>query len=237
MRSLSLALLSCLLLCTAASAKQQDQSIAGLTTGTSIDSVASKLGSDYHKATTAMVQHGEVANFTNGLEGFNVLAMGGKTVYIEHQQFMAPNGLISTEELAKALAAKYGPPSIKSDDDQSEAWIIIDDRLVPASAMTDQLRACVNYDMQGPFFVPATGQITYAFQFPRVPVQDQYAGCGTVIQARPKIIAGNRGLLSQLVVTVFDVKAAQAWYDAAMADYNKAQKDAVDAARKNKPHL
>ena len=220
-----------------ANAKQPDLSIAGLTIRSSIDSITSKLGTDYHKAVTATVHEGEVVNFTNGLEGFNVLAQGGKTVYIEHQEFSAPKGLISTDELAKDLSGKYGPPSFKNEDDQSEAWIIIGDKPVAASAMTDLLRACVNYDMQGPFFTSSNDNVSFAFQFPRVPVQEQYIGCGTVIEAHPKIIAENRGLLSQLTVSIFDVKAAQAWYDAAMADYNKAQKDAVDAARKNKPHL
>jgi hypothetical protein len=235
MRRLYFVVLGLMLLCGQVQAKQ-DLTVVGISPGMSIDAAAAKLGSDYRKATTSTIQKGEVVNFTTATEAVNILAMGGKSVYIQHQQIFPSTALVSADELTKALMAKYGAPSIRNDDDQSEVWLIVDGKPVPAEAVTDQQRGCVGYDVEGPFFV-SRDKNSFSLNYPRVPVQPPLTGCGIVIQAKPTLLPENPGLVTQVTVSLFDIPAAQAWFDAAMADYNKVLKNAVDAARKNKPNL
>ncbi len=215
-----------------------DTTVVGLKPGMTLDEVTAKLGTGFKQSTTADIARGRVVNFTKGEEGFNVLVMGEKVVYIEHEQVFAPKEMLSAEELVKALAEKYGPPSMKSDEDQSEAWVAPDGKTTAVGdAVTDAVRACASYETQGPFFQLSADKINYAFSFPKVPVDPKLANCGMVIVAKPSLLPDNPGLITHLSVALFDVKASQDWFNQATIEYNKLQKDAVDAVRKNKPHL
>ena len=215
-----------------------DTSTGGISLSMPPEDIRQKLGDSYKLVQTVEIQRGKVFYFVKGNEAFNLMTLGSQVVYIDHQQFFDPSGEVAATDLKKALEKKYGKPTLSTEapNDPDEVWIVQKDGSLMSSAMADEAKACADFDLEGPV-VKTEGKVTYDFNFPKVPVKDTVAKCGTVITVKTGRLTTNPGLVTHMNVTVFDVGAATAWYSKAMAEYNKHLDDEVDAARKNKPNL
>ncbi len=216
-----------------------DTTTGGISPAMSPDEIKSKLGPDWQLAQTANIQRGKVFNFTKGQEGFSLLTLGPRIVFIEHQQFFPPDGLIVDSEMSKALDAKYGSPTVQesADGEPMRIWALGSDGNVLGADHAKQAQACADYEMKGPFQTQGAGKVVFGFNFPTIPVKPALKDCGTVIVAKTSNSGENARLISRLVVSVFDVKAANDWYTEAMDEYNQQKDDEIEAAKKNKPNL